>query len=222
VTVSQALSSARDIGFTDYAGKRGLYAFTPLGREYTRALTGGAEKEARDRLRDIILNNPKWAGIVGFLRTNKGVPRTSMDLVIDLERRLGKQWSTGMRTNVATAMVSILQFAGLVKTEGGKIVSLLDQDGIQPEVGPTPMTVERASGKDTWRVFSRTPEPTPTPGVDFADYKDQNVVIRVKKELQYVLTAKRFLDFVEAEIRASQTADQTKDSQADPQNQLQP
>src|SRR6266581_6609800 len=55
-TVSQALSSARDIGLTESAGKRGLYTFTLEGKEYTRALTRGAESEAKERLKLVVLN----------------------------------------------------------------------------------------------------------------------------------------------------------------------
>jgi len=226
--VSQALSAGRDIGLTAYAGKRGLYTFTSGGREYTRALTGGAEAEAKDRLELIILNNPRWAGIIAFLRTNTGVPRPAIDLVFDVERKLSKQWSSGMRANVAQSIVSILGYAGLVKVESGKIVSQLKQDTnwpIQAEV------IDRASVRDP--IFSnnsthdlssllkesaRLAERIEPPRADFADYKDQNTIIRVRKDLHSIATAKSFLDFVEANLivaRKQKDIDSGKDIGAD-------
>src|SRR3989442_1354507 len=100
---SQALSASRDLGLTQTAGKKGLYEFTPEGREYTRSLIGNRDSEAREQLRAIIANNPRWEGIIGFLKTNENVPRASLDIVVDVERKLGKQWSPIMRKRVADA-----------------------------------------------------------------------------------------------------------------------
>jgi hypothetical protein len=213
--VSQALSSARDVGLTEYAGKRGLYTFTPQGKEYTRALTGGAESEAKDRLRQIILTNPRWVGIVAFLRTNVGVPRPNVDLVLDVERRLSKQWSSGMRTNVAQSLVSILEFAGLAMVESGRIISTLRPDF----EGERLVADHRASVKDfsvpqpyTWAQWSvqeaqrRAAERMEPPKPDFAEFKDENVVIRVRKDLQSIAFAKGFLDYVESVIRLNAQA----------------
>lgn len=221
-SVSQALSAAKDIGLTEYAGKRGLYTFTTEGKEYTRLLTGGAEAEAKDRLRLVVLKNPRWDGIASFLRTNLGIPRPPMDIVIDVERRLGKQWSTGMRFNVAQSIVSILEYAGLVKNDGGKIVSLLQDSGME-QIWPTSWpanVIDRASVRDpsinsSSRGLIRTSEPVTPPGPDFADYKDQNVIIRVRKDLQSINSAKLFLDFLEQQVKIAQkTVQDASQSQA--------
>jgi hypothetical protein len=215
---SQALSASRDLGLTQSGGKKGLYEFTPEGKEYTRSLVGNRETEAREQLRAIIANNPRWEGIIGFLKTNENLPRESLDIVVDVERKLGKQWSPIMRRRVADALVSILEYAGLAKLESGKLISMVKQDDL-----PGPVTIARATVKDTSlfpSVFPsffqqdqrRITDRQEAPRSDFAEFRDENVTIRVRKDLQSIASAKGFLDFVENGVRLSEHAKKAPDT----------
>lgn len=215
---SQALSASRDLGLTQSGGKKGLYEFTPEGREYTRSLIGNRDTDARGQLRAIIGNNPRWEGIIGFLKTNENLARESLDIVVDVERKLGKQWSPIMRRRVADALVSILEYAGLVKMESGKLISKVTQDDL-----PGPVTIARASVKDTsfFPGFTVTAEPKrimdrlETPRPDFAEYRDENVIVRVRKNLESIAFAKGFLDLVEMGVRTTQKKVDSAKSEGD-------
>src|SRR6266480_3001778 len=206
---SQALSASRDLGLTQSGGKKGLYEFTPEGREYTRSLVSNRETEAREQLRAIIGNNSRWEGIIGFLKTNENLPRESLDIVVDVERKLGKQWSPIMRRRVADSLVSILEYAGLAKLDKGKLISMVKQDDL-----PGPVTIARASVKDISifpsffsQASTRTVDRTEPPRSDFAEYRDENVIIRVRKNLPSIAFAKSFLDLVENGVRLTQNKD---------------
>lgn len=121
VHVSRSLSSARQIGLTGLAGRRGLYELTEAGSKYALYLTAGREKKCREQLRQTILENPWWSEIVNFLKVNEGEERDVLDLVIDIEAKSGKKWSNRMRGTVGGALTSILSSAGLVEPKGNKI-----------------------------------------------------------------------------------------------------
>src|SRR2546427_2542898 len=63
---SLALSSARDVGLTRLAGKRGLYDFTTAGIDYARYLTQNRETECQAKLKEVLLASPLWADVIGF------------------------------------------------------------------------------------------------------------------------------------------------------------
>ncbi|RLI47315.1 hypothetical protein DRO69_00925 [Candidatus Bathyarchaeota archaeon] len=137
VYMSQSLSAARDVGLTESAGKRGLYKLTSDGEEYARFLSYGQESECKELLKRIILNNPLWSEIIRFLRMSKGEARDPLLLVGDIEGKLGKRWSPSMRSGYASAYTSILEFAGLIRVEGGNMVSELELEE-KPEKGEKP------------------------------------------------------------------------------------
>lgn len=213
ITTSQALSSSRDVGLSRLAGKRGLYDLSPEGIDYARFLTAGKEEDARRVLRQVILSNPLWTEVVSFLRTNLNTARDPTDIVIGLERKLGKQWSQAMRAKVADSYASILSYAGLARIESGNIVSLLTQNMDSSEqlivvdqarvrdVSIFPSNSLNAS--DQRGVIDRTDASRP----DFAEFKDENVMIRVRKDVQSISFAKSFLDFVETGLRSQKNKD---------------
>ena len=131
VYMSASLSSARDIGLAKLAGKRGLYELTSIGDQYGRLLTFGKEADCRELLRKTILENPLWAEIIAFLRVAKGQSRDATDMVLVVEAKLGKRWSPRMRSALGNNYSSILNYAGLVKVEKGKMVS---QIGVELEM----------------------------------------------------------------------------------------
>jgi len=161
VYMSQSLSASRDLGLTEYAGKRGFYRLTSDGEEYGRFLSYGQESDCKELLKKVILDNPLWSEIVRFLRMSGGQERDPLLLVGDIEGKLGKRWSPSMRNGYANAYMSILEFAGLVRVEGGKIVSQLPREAEEkPEKGempPPPMPEEylEFSIGDSFKVLVR-------------------------------------------------------------------
>ena len=144
-SVSQALSASRDMGLTTSGGKKGLYVLTDRGREYARFQTVRREKEAKLILRELLQVQPRWKEIMVFLKAIRGEARDPLDLVIDIERKLGRSWSQSGRISYRECLVSILGYADLVEVRGGKIFSLLgeeapEEEEVTPEVGvPTGM-----------------------------------------------------------------------------------
>lgn len=161
VYMSQSLSASRDLGLTQYAGKRGLYKFTSDGEEYARFLSYGQESDCKALLKKVILDDPPWSEIIRFLRMSEGQERDPLLLVGDIEGKLGKQWSPSMRNGYANAYTSILEFAGLIRVEGGKIVSKLPSEPEEkPERGkipppPPPEEYLEFSIADSFRVVVR-------------------------------------------------------------------
>ena len=131
VYMSASLSSARDVGLTKLAGKRGLYELTSQGAQYGRFLTYGKEAECKELLRKIILGNPLWTEIIAFLRVSRGQAREPLDLVFAVDEKLGKGWSPSLRRRIGSNFASILHFAGLVELEAGKMIS---QIGVEVEM----------------------------------------------------------------------------------------
>jgi hypothetical protein len=130
VYMSASLSSARDVGLTKLAGKRGLYELTSVGDQYARLLTFGKEADCRELLRKTILENHLWSEIIAFLRVAKGQARDPTDLVLAVEEKLGKRWSPRMRSALANNYSSILRYVGLIDLEKGKMIS---QIGVEVE-----------------------------------------------------------------------------------------
>jgi hypothetical protein len=90
VYMSASLSTARNIGLTKLAGKRGLYELTKEGEQYARLISFGKDSNCRDLLQKIILERFLWSEIVAFLRVSKGQAREPMDLVLDVEEKLAR------------------------------------------------------------------------------------------------------------------------------------
>ena len=122
VNVSQALSAARNIGLAELAGKKGLYTLTKEGREYSRLLTAGKEREAKNLIRDLLEKNPLWTEIITFLSATRGQSRDPLDLVLEIERKSGKQWKPLMRKRIGVSLVSILEYADMIVKEGSNII----------------------------------------------------------------------------------------------------
>src|SRR5437667_10663398 len=99
-TVSLALSTARDIGLTQSAGRKGLYNFTDAGVDYCRNLQAKRLPEAKAILKNLILTNPLWNDVIGFLKANQNEGRDPLDLTMKIEKRLGKTWSGAMQKTV--------------------------------------------------------------------------------------------------------------------------
>lgn len=148
VNVSQALSAARDVGLTELAGKKGLYNLSNQGKEYARLLTAGKEREAKGLLRRLIRQNPLWGEINRFIDATRGQSRDPLDLVLEIERKTGKQWSPSTRAGLRDSIVSILDFADVVVREGSKIIPIgeeqIKDEAKQPsEALVSPDIVER-------------------------------------------------------------------------------
>jgi len=122
VNVSQALSASRDIGITELAGRKGLYKLTKEGKEYARFLTAGKDREASSLLRRLIKQNPLWVEIIRFLDATRGQSRDPLDLVLEIERKARKQWSSTTRNILRDSLVSILDFSEIIVKEGSKII----------------------------------------------------------------------------------------------------
>lgn len=133
MTVSQALSASRDMGLTRSAGKKGLYVLTSEGQEYARLLTAGKENEAKSLLHDLLERLPTWKEVMVFLKAIRGEARDPIDLILDVERKLNKNWSRQQRSRLADCFSSILIYADFVRKKGGKIFSLLDEQAVSEE-----------------------------------------------------------------------------------------
>ena len=208
-TVSLALSTARDIGLTQSAGRKGLYNFTDAGVEYCRYLQAKRLAEAKTILKNLLLTNPLWNDVVGFLKANQNESRDPLDLTMKIEKRLGKTWSGSMQKTVVDSLVSVLEFAELVRVEAGKIVSLIGADEppepIDFNLNPKgTYTNERAPpGATVWPITGKSPV---TPGSDFFEYRDEGVYIKIRKDERSVSLAK---DLVELFAKRHQSGSQT-------------
>jgi len=186
VYTSQALSASRDVGLTKLAGKRGVYELTSQGEEYARLLSFGKESESRELIREILLNNPRWSEIMTFLRINEGIPRDSLDIVLEVERKLGKRWSPSMRSKIASVYSSILSYAYLIEIEKGKMVSQIGLKKLEEKAEAVPEKVERVVEKPMEPVISME---------GFAEFRlPDSFIVYVRKD-----TAA--LDFFEAQIK---------------------
>lgn len=136
ITASQALSSSRDMGLTKSGGKRGLYVLTSDGQEYARLLTAGKEIEAKQYLGKLLQRQPAYKEIIVFLSAIRGEARDPLDMVIDIERKIGKSWSPTARNRYRDCLVSILTYAGLIQKEGNKIFSILGSEESREEIVP--------------------------------------------------------------------------------------
>lgn len=152
VNVSQALSASRDVGLTQLAGRKGLYNLTDEGKEYARFLTAGREKEAKDLIRRLIRQNSLWVEIVRFLNATRGQPRDPLDLVLEIERKVGKQWSPSTRSSLRESLVSILEFAGIIVKEGAKIIPVGEEQVKQ--VGEEELSSDFSISRPTDKEFA--------------------------------------------------------------------
>lgn len=179
VNVSKALSAARDVGFTVLAGRKGLYDLTDEGREYARLLTAGKETEARNLTRRLIRRNPLWVEIIRFLDATRGQPRDPLDLVLEIERKTGKQWSPRSRQGLRESLISILVFAELVVKEGSKII---------------PVGEKQIDREDETEEISEAPI-LPVTESEFAMLKGDDFTFEVRKNLEV-------LEFAESQFAA--------------------
>lgn len=148
VNVSQALSGARDVGLVELAGKKGLYRLTKAGMEYARFLTAGKDREAKDLIRFLLNKNPLWAEIIRFLNVTRGQSRDILDLVLEIERKSGKQWGAAMRKRIGDSISSILEYAGMVTKEGSSIISVVEWDIGREDETELPPELQRLRSED--------------------------------------------------------------------------
>ena len=183
VYMSASLSSARDIGLTKLAGKRGLYELTSVGDQYGRLLTFGKEADCRELLGKTILENPLWSEIIAFLRVAKGQARDPTDLVLAVEEKLGKRWSPRMRSALANNYSSILRYAGLIKLEKGKMIS---QIGVEVEMKPEEVEeVEELKGVEEIKALKKPA--IPSAPEEFAEIRlPDSFVLYVRKDLDAI------------------------------------
>jgi len=168
-TVSQGLSASRDLGLTRLAGRKGLYVLTKDGEEYARLMTAGKEGDAKLLLRKIIESNPLWTDIIVFLKATRGQARDPLDLVLDIERKLGKKWAPGMRNRLR---------------EGNKIISLAEATPEKLQSKLTPMAPPT-------RHPSFTSE-------DFARLQTEDFSFEIRKDIEVLDFAKeQFLAWIE-------------------------
>lgn len=184
VYMSASLSAARDIGLTRLAGKRGLYKLTDVGDQYARFLTFGKEAESRRILRKAILENPAWSEIVAFLRVAKGQARDPTDLVLAVEQKTSKRWSSKMRKGLANNYSSILQAAGLTKSEQGKMIS---QIGVELEAEVVkPMERQEMTGPLDEGTVPEAPSDQRIPA-GFAEFRlPDSFILYVRKDLDAI------------------------------------
>ncbi len=133
------------LGLVGWPGKKGLYDLTPEDIDYSRFLTAGKEEDARRTLRQILLGNKSWSEVVSFLLTNQSRARDPTDIVLAVERKLGKQWSQAMRAKVADSYASILNYDWLARVESGNIIPLLTQD---MDMADQTTTIDQARVRD--------------------------------------------------------------------------
>jgi len=183
VYMSAALSSARDVGLTKLAGKRGLYELTSVGDQYARLLTFGKEADCRGLLRKTILENPLWSEIIAFLRVAKGQARDPTDLVLAVEEKLGKRWSPRMRSALGNNYLSILRYSGLIELEKGKMIS---QIGVEVEMKPEEVE-EVKELKEVEEI--KAPKKPAIPGApeEFAEFRlPDSFILYVRKDLDAI------------------------------------
>ena len=170
------MSTARNIGLTKLAGKRGLYELTTVGEQYARLLSFGKDSDCRDLLRKTFLENHLWSEVVAFLRVSKGQARAPMDLVLDVEEKLGKKWSSSLRGKIGKNYTSILNYAGLVKLEKGKMIS---------QIG-----VEMNSEKIEKNVKKLAPKPTSITSLSYVEFAEfslpDSFILYVRKDLSAI------------------------------------
>lgn len=182
VNVSQALSAAHDIGLTELAGKKGLHVLSEDGKEYVRLLISGKERETSALLRALLRRNPRWTEIMTFLNATVGQSRDPLDLVLEIERKSGKQWKQAMRGRLRDSLVSILEFGELVVKEGSKITAIGEKEV-------------------TWQHEEEAqvePQTTAMADREFAMLKGDDFTFEIRKDISAIEFAeKQFADWVE-------------------------
>jgi hypothetical protein len=173
VYLSSALSASRDVGLTRLAGKRGLYELTSEGMDYAIALSFSKDSECKEILRKLISESSLWIEILTFLKVSSGQERNVSDLVLTIQRRLVKKWSSRMQDRIAKAYSSILEYAGLIQVDGGKMLSQLavKEDGTEKESEPEPENPKGA------------PLPSSPKPADFMDISYGPIYLRIPAEL---------------------------------------
>lgn len=194
--VSQGLSASRDLGLTELAGRKGLYVLTKEGEEYARLITAGKEGDAQTFLRKVIENNPLWTEIILFLKATRAQVRDPIDLVLDIERKLGKKWSLGMRRRLRASYVSILSYVGLIQKEGDKVISLAETE------------IEKSAS----RAKSMPPEkPPPVTPENFATLHTDDFTFAIRKNLGVLEFAKEqfhvWVEYLKRQLSEEQGAD---------------
>lgn len=185
---SQTLSAAKDLGVTESASGRGKHVLTQMGASFARLLGFGKEEESRQVIAHLIKTQGPWSEVVSFLKMNEGVPRSPLDLVLHIEARLGKRWANAMRSRIASSYRSILVFAGLVKADGGDIVSLI---GMEDEVSAFEEPNEVSTRDVALELPSLSPQASYTSR--FSDYAEFSIPDFFKMYVRRTLPAVAFL-----------------------------
>ncbi len=126
--VGKALGDARSLGLVADGEEYGSFILTDEGRKFAILLGHEKDDECGQLLAELILSSPEWIEIVLFLKERIGQPFDIADLVVHVEQKHDKSWSSGRRKKAERAYRTILSFANIVRIEGGMLVptSILD------------------------------------------------------------------------------------------------
>ncbi len=180
VHMSSALSASRDVGLTTSAGKRGLYKLTPEGDDYATLLSYGKDSECREIVRKLVLESPLWSEILTFLKVSGKQERSVSDLVLDIQRKLGKKWSQRMRDRIAAAYSSILEYAGLIHVDKGIMISKLEVEEGKEEL---PGKFEIEEKQRVQRMITTATPPIGQKPENFMDISYGPIFLRIPAEL---------------------------------------
>jgi hypothetical protein len=180
VHMSSALSASRDVGLTTSAGKRGLYKLTPEGEDYATLLSYGKDSECREIVRKLILESPLWSEILTFLKVSGKQERSVSDLVLDIQRKLGKKWSQRMRGRIAAAYSSILEYAGLIQVDKGIMISKMEVEEGKAEL---PSKFEIKEKQPVQEMIETATLPSGEKPENFMDISYGPIFLRIPAEL---------------------------------------
>jgi len=178
IYLSSSLSASRDVSLTTSAGQRGLYKLTKEGEDYTTLLSYGKDSECKEILKKLILKSPLWSEIVTFLEVSGKQERNISDLVLDVQRKLGKKWSPRMRERLSNSYSSILEYADLIEVSRGRMLSRIELE--KEDTKPGKLESEVKPPLDRGKITTLPTGPKPS---DFMDISYGDIFLRIPSEL---------------------------------------
>jgi len=158
---------------------------TELGEKYAMFLTAGKEQKCRQVLEQVILQNPWWIEIINFLKINQGKERDILELVLDIEGKLGKKWSNRMRTRVSSSLASILEYSEMAEVKGNTII---------PKIGLTQSNEEQEEEEKKMEDEKHYNKKMEKVSEDFAEFRiPDSFILYVRKD-------KNAIDFFEKQV----------------------
>ncbi len=126
--VGKTLTDAKSLSLMADGEKRGEYILTKEGRDFAILLGHGKEIECQRLLSQLILDSSEWEEVISFLETKHESSFDISDLVLHIERKHDRVWSTGRRKKAERAYRTILSFADLVSIKDGLLTPKLVRD----------------------------------------------------------------------------------------------